>query len=36
MAKLAKHEQAQGRTIPAEQAVPVYLRDNVAKKKGEQ
>jgi tRNA threonylcarbamoyladenosine biosynthesis protein TsaB len=36
MAKLAKFEQEQGRSIPAEQAVPVYLRDNVAKKKGEQ
>jgi len=36
MAKLARFEQEQGRSIPAEQAVPVYLRDNVAKKKGEQ
>lgn len=36
MVKLAAHEQAQGHSIPAEQAVPVYLRDNVAKKKGEQ
>lgn len=36
MVKLAKREQEQGHSIPAEQAVPVYLRDNVAKKKGEQ
>lgn len=36
MVKLAQYEQQQGRSIPAEQAVPVYLRDNVAKKKGEQ
>jgi tRNA threonylcarbamoyladenosine biosynthesis protein TsaB len=36
MAKLAKKEQELGHSISAEQAVPVYLRDNVAKKKGEQ
>lgn len=36
IAKLALKEVEQGRTIQADQAVPVYLRDNVAKKKGEQ
>ena len=34
--KLAQVEAEAGRLLPAEQAVPVYLRDNVAKKKGEQ
>jgi len=34
--KLAKVEAEAGRLLPAEQAVPVYLRNNVAKKKGEQ
>lgn len=36
IAKLAQQAASQGQTIAAEQAVPVYLRDNVAKKKGEQ
>jgi len=36
MSKLAYSLAEQGQTISAEQAVPVYLRDNVAKKKGEQ
>jgi tRNA threonylcarbamoyladenosine biosynthesis protein TsaB len=36
MARLAQHAASQGQAIDAEQAVPVYLRDNVAKKKGEQ
>lgn len=36
MAKLAQQEYKLGHTISAEQAVPVYLRDNVAKKKGDQ
>ena len=36
MLKLAHKELLAGRTIPADQATPVYLRDNVAKKKGEQ
>jgi len=36
MVRLAQYEQQQGRSISPEQAVPVYLRDNVAKKKGEQ
>ncbi|WP_438971499.1 tRNA (adenosine(37)-N6)-threonylcarbamoyltransferase complex dimerization subunit type 1 TsaB [Methylophaga sp.] len=36
IAKLAMVMAENGQTIPAEQAVPVYLRDNVAKKKGEQ
>lgn len=36
IAKLAFAAAKKGQTIPAEQAVPVYLRDNVAKKKGEQ
>lgn len=34
--KLAQIEANAGRLLPAEQAIPVYLRDNVAKKKGEQ
>ncbi|PHS27567.1 MAG: tRNA (adenosine(37)-N6)-threonylcarbamoyltransferase complex dimerization subunit type 1 TsaB [Methylophaga sp.] len=34
--KLAQIEAAAGRLLPAEQAMPVYLRDNVANKKGEQ
>jgi len=34
--KLAQQEVEAGRTLPAEQALPVYLRNNVAKKKGEQ
>lgn len=34
--KLALHKAENGQTIAADQAVPVYLRDNVAKKKGEQ
>ncbi len=34
--KLAEIEAEAGRLLPAEQAMPVYLRDNVAKKKGEQ
>lgn len=34
--KLAQAEAAAGRVLPAEQAMPVYLRNNVAKKKGEQ
>ncbi|MBL1320670.1 MAG: tRNA (adenosine(37)-N6)-threonylcarbamoyltransferase complex dimerization subunit type 1 TsaB [Methylophaga sp.] len=34
--KLAQIEAEAGRLLPAEQAIPVYLRDNVAKKKGEQ
>jgi tRNA threonylcarbamoyladenosine biosynthesis protein TsaB len=33
VALLAKHEFEQGRTVAADQAVPVYLRDNVAQKK---
>jgi len=36
MIKLAQIEVEAGRMIPAEHALPVYLRDNVAKKKGEQ
>lgn len=36
IAKLAADMANNGQTIPAHQAVPVYLRDNVAKKKGEQ
>lgn len=36
IAKLAFAAAQKGQTISAEQAVPVYLRDNVAKKKGEQ
>lgn len=36
MTKLARKLAEQGQTLSAEQAVPVYLRDNVAKKKGEQ
>jgi len=36
MIKLAKIEADAGRMVTAEQALPVYLRDNVAKKKGEQ
>lgn len=34
--KLAQVEAEAGRLLPAEQAMPVYLRNNVAKKKGEQ
>ncbi len=34
--KLAQFEAEAGRLLPAEQATPVYLRNNVAKKKGEQ
>jgi tRNA threonylcarbamoyladenosine biosynthesis protein TsaB len=34
--KLAQIEAEAGRLLPAEQAIPVYLRDNVAKKKAEQ
>jgi len=34
--KLAKFEAEAGRLLSAEQAMPVYLRNNVAKKKGEQ
>lgn len=34
--KLAQIEADAGRLLPAEQAMPVYLRDNVANKKGEQ
>jgi tRNA threonylcarbamoyladenosine biosynthesis protein TsaB len=34
--KLAQVEIEAGRLLPAEQALPVYLRNNVAKKKGEQ
>ena len=33
---LAQVEIAAGRMLAAEQALPVYLRDNVAKKKAEQ
>ena len=33
---LAQIEAAAGRMLPAAEALPVYLRDNVAKKKGEQ
>lgn len=36
IAKLALDKAENGQTIAADQAVPVYLRDNVAKKKGEQ
>ncbi len=36
MIKLAKIEVEAGRMLSAEQALPVYLRDNVAKKKAEQ
>lgn len=36
IAKLAKIEVEAGRTLKAEQAVPVYLRDKVAKKKAQQ
>lgn len=36
IAKLASHEAEKGNTLMPEQAVPVYLRDNVAKKKAEQ
>jgi len=36
MIKLATIEADAGRMLTAEQAIPVYLRDNVAKKKGEQ
>ncbi len=36
IAKLAEKQAEKGHTLPAEQAMPVYLRDNVAKKKGEQ
>jgi tRNA threonylcarbamoyladenosine biosynthesis protein TsaB len=34
--KLAQVEIDAGRTVRADQAMPVYLRNNVAKKKGEQ
>jgi tRNA threonylcarbamoyladenosine biosynthesis protein TsaB len=34
--KLAQIEAEAGRMLPADQALPVYLRNNVAKKKGEQ
>jgi tRNA threonylcarbamoyladenosine biosynthesis protein TsaB len=34
--KLARKQAERGELLPAEQALPVYLRDNVAKKKGEQ
>lgn len=34
--KLAQIEIAAGRLLPADKAMPVYLRNNVAKKKGEQ
>ncbi len=34
--KLAEAAAERGQLIPAEQALPVYLRNNVAKKKGEQ
>ncbi|PHS69543.1 MAG: tRNA (adenosine(37)-N6)-threonylcarbamoyltransferase complex dimerization subunit type 1 TsaB [Methylophaga sp.] len=34
--KLAQREAEAGLLLPAEQALPVYLRNNVAKKKGEQ
>tara|TARA_R110001606_G_scaffold399222_2_gene582473 strand:- start:137374 stop:138069 length:696 start_codon:yes stop_codon:yes gene_type:complete len=34
--KLAQVEVDAGRLLPADQAMPVYLRNNVAKKKGEQ
>jgi len=34
--KLALQEVEAGRLLPADQALPVYLRNNVAKKKGEQ
>jgi len=34
--KLATVEAEAGRLLPADQALPVYLRNNVAKKKGEQ
>jgi tRNA A37 threonylcarbamoyladenosine modification protein TsaB len=34
--ELAQVEIAAGRLLPAEDALPVYLRDNVAKKKVEQ
>jgi tRNA threonylcarbamoyladenosine biosynthesis protein TsaB len=34
--KLAQQEAKAGRLLPADQALPVYLRNNVAKKKGEQ
>jgi len=36
IAKLALDKAENGQTIAADQAVPVYLRDNVAKKKSEQ
>lgn len=36
IAKLGSDMAEQGASIAADQAVPVYLRDNVAKKKGEQ
>lgn len=36
MIMLAQKEIAADRTVPAEQAIPVYLRNNVAKKKAEQ
>lgn len=36
MVPLASHLYEAGKSFPAEQALPVYLRNNVAKKKGEQ
>ncbi len=36
VALLASHEFKAGHVLAADQAIPVYLRDNVAKKKGEQ
>ena len=36
IAMLAELSVAQGKALPASQAMPVYLRDNVAKKKAEQ
>ena len=36
IARLAQQMAEQGAAIDADQAVPVYLRDNVARKKGEQ
>lgn len=36
IAKLAVRQVEKGHILPAEQAIPIYLRDNVAKKKGEQ
>jgi len=36
MEPLARHALQQGQTVAADNAIPVYLRDDVAKKKGEQ